>query len=68
VLRLGRNGGDFRVAETSQEEVVAAITGLTSSGAGRRAGLPAIQPASREGADAQGQDIEDIDEQARTTP
>jgi D-xylose transport system ATP-binding protein len=28
VLRLGRNAGDFRTAETSQEAIVAAITGL----------------------------------------
>jgi len=27
VLRLGREGGDFRVAETSEEQIVAAITG-----------------------------------------
>jgi D-xylose transport system ATP-binding protein len=46
VLRLGRNGGDFRVADVSQEDVVAAITGLTDSGAGRRAGLPSVAPAS----------------------
>jgi D-xylose transport system ATP-binding protein len=45
VLRLGRNGGDFRVADTTQEDVVAAITGLTASGTGRRAGLPSMAPA-----------------------
>jgi D-xylose transport system ATP-binding protein len=28
VLRLGRNAGDFRTAETTQEAIVAAITGL----------------------------------------
>jgi D-xylose transport system ATP-binding protein len=28
VLRLGRNAGDFRTADTSQEAIVAAITGL----------------------------------------
>ena len=27
VLRLGRNAGDFRIADTSQEKIVAAITG-----------------------------------------
>ena len=27
VLRLGRNAGDFEVGDTSQEEIVAAITG-----------------------------------------
>ncbi|MFL6139980.1 MAG: ATP-binding cassette domain-containing protein [Frankiaceae bacterium] len=46
VLRLGRNAGDYRVAETTQEDVVAAITGLTTgTGEGRRVGLPAVQPA-----------------------
>jgi D-xylose transport system ATP-binding protein len=45
VLRLGRNAGDYRVSETTQEEVVAAITGLTDAGEGRRVGLPSIQPA-----------------------
>jgi D-xylose transport system ATP-binding protein len=43
VLRLGRNGGDFAVADTSQEAVVAAITGL-DTGSGLRHGLPMIQP------------------------
>jgi D-xylose transport system ATP-binding protein len=45
VLRLGRYHGDFRVADTSPEEVVAAITGVRPSvgqGAGRRAGLPSV--------------------------
>ena len=39
VLRLGRNGGDFRVGDVSEDQVVAAITGATAGG-GRRAGLP----------------------------
>ncbi|SDI20251.1 ATP-binding cassette domain-containing protein [Nonomuraea jiangxiensis] len=30
VLRLGRNAGEFRTAETSQEAIVAAITGATA--------------------------------------
>jgi D-xylose transport system ATP-binding protein len=41
VLRLGRNAGSFRVSETSEEGVVAAITGVAETGGGgRRAGLP----------------------------
>ncbi|HEU5034345.1 MAG TPA: ATP-binding cassette domain-containing protein [Mycobacteriales bacterium] len=43
VLRLGQNGGDFAVADTTQEAVVAAITGL-DSGTGVRHGLPMIKP------------------------
>jgi D-xylose transport system ATP-binding protein len=31
VLRLGRNNGDFEVARTSNEEIVAAITGATTN-------------------------------------
>ena len=46
VMRLGRNGGDFAVGETTQEDIVAAITGLsTSGGTGRRVGLPSVHPA-----------------------
>src|SRR5450759_4684089 len=43
VLRLGKNGGDFRVGTVSQEKIVAAITGATGEddgGVGRRPGLP----------------------------
>jgi D-xylose transport system ATP-binding protein len=45
VLRLGRNAGTFDVASASQEQIVAAITGLdtvaaTTSGGARRPGLP----------------------------
>ena len=36
VLRLGRNNGFFRVADTSQEEIVAAITGATDNAVTRR--------------------------------
>jgi ABC-type sugar transport system ATPase subunit len=32
VLYLGRLNGDFRVADVSREDVVAAITGLSSNG------------------------------------
>ncbi|WP_017540547.1 ATP-binding cassette domain-containing protein [Nocardiopsis halophila] len=36
VLRLGRNGGDFPVEETSYEEIVAAITGAADNPVARR--------------------------------
>lgn len=39
VLRLGTNAGDFLVADTDSDQIVAAITGATA-GRGRRAGLP----------------------------
>ncbi|MFE9661304.1 ATP-binding cassette domain-containing protein [Streptomyces sp. NPDC005955] len=37
VLRLGRNNGDFPVATTTQEEIIAAITGATDNAVTRRA-------------------------------
>ena len=37
VLRLGRNNGDFRVADTSYEEIVAAITGASDNVVTQRA-------------------------------
>jgi D-xylose transport system ATP-binding protein len=37
VLRLGRNAGDFRVDEVSQEDIVAAITGAKDNVVARRA-------------------------------
>jgi D-xylose transport system ATP-binding protein len=36
VLRLGRNAGDFRVAETTNEEVVATITGARDNVVSKR--------------------------------
>jgi D-xylose transport system ATP-binding protein len=36
VLRLGRNAGDFVMAETTQQEIVHAITGATDNVASRR--------------------------------
>jgi D-xylose transport system ATP-binding protein len=36
VLRLGRNAGDFRVADTTHEEVVAAITGASDNVVSKR--------------------------------
>ena len=37
VLRLGRNGGTFRVADVSHEEIVAAITGASDNAVTQRA-------------------------------
>lgn len=37
VLRLGRNNGDFQVADVSYEEIIAAITGATDNAVTRRA-------------------------------
>jgi D-xylose transport system ATP-binding protein len=37
VLRLGRNNGVFSVADTSQEEIISAITGATDNAVTRRA-------------------------------
>ncbi|RCV52367.1 ATP-binding cassette domain-containing protein [Marinitenerispora sediminis] len=47
VLRLGRNAGDFRVEDTSYEEIVAAITGAADNPVARRAGRVAV-PGSEE--------------------
>lgn len=37
VLRLGRNNGEFRVAETTSQEIIAAITGATTNAVSQRA-------------------------------
>lgn len=37
VLRLGRNNGEFLVAETTNQEIIAAITGATSNAVSERA-------------------------------
>jgi D-xylose transport system ATP-binding protein len=37
VLRLGRNNGDFRVADTNAQEIIAAITGATTNAVTARA-------------------------------
>jgi D-xylose transport system ATP-binding protein len=37
VLRLGRNAGEYRMDETTQEEIVAAITGASDNVVTRRA-------------------------------
>ncbi|HEX5494757.1 MAG TPA: ATP-binding cassette domain-containing protein [Mycobacteriales bacterium] len=49
VLRLGRNAGEFRVGQTTNEEVVAAITGATDNVVAQRA---------RRGADQSGPEPE----------
>jgi len=36
VLRLGQKAGVFKAGETNQDEVVAAITGLSANGGGQR--------------------------------
>ena len=36
VLRLGRVAGDYRIGDSSQEEIVAAITGAEFGGNGER--------------------------------
>jgi ABC-type sugar transport system ATPase subunit len=48
VLRLGRNNGVFPVATTSQQDIVAAITGATDSSVTRRAAVTAARRASKE--------------------
>jgi len=49
VLRLGRNAGDFRIGEVSQEDVVAAITGASDNVVARRAARHAAQPPAGQG-------------------
>ncbi len=39
VLRLGRNNGDFRVADVTSEAIIAAITGASDNSVTRRAAL-----------------------------
>ncbi len=36
VLRLGRNNGEFRIADVSYEDIIAAITGATDNVVTRR--------------------------------
>jgi len=45
VLRLGRNNGDFRVADITSETIIAAITGATDNAVSRRAAGPRPTPA-----------------------
>ncbi|WP_309030960.1 ATP-binding cassette domain-containing protein, partial [Streptomyces alfalfae] len=44
VLRLGRNNGTFSVADTSNEEIIAAITGATDNAVTRRKARTATAP------------------------
>jgi len=37
VLRLGRNNGEFKVADVTYEDIIAAITGATDNAVTRRA-------------------------------
>ena len=37
VLRLGRNNGEFKVADVTSEEIIAAITGASDNAVSRRA-------------------------------
>lgn len=48
VLRLGRNNGVFSIADTSQQDIVAAITGAADSSVSRRAAVTAARRASKE--------------------
>lgn len=62
VLRLGRNNGEFKVADVTSEEIIAAITGASDNVVSRRAqarvdaadaaGVAAADPASRPAATA----------------
>jgi D-xylose transport system ATP-binding protein len=50
VLRLGRNNGDFAIADVTYEDIIAAITGATDNSVTRRARLQgAIFTRAREG-------------------
>ncbi|RFA11532.1 ABC transporter ATP-binding protein [Subtercola boreus] len=46
VLRLGRNNGDFHVADVSYEEIISAITGATDNVVTRRASAHAVASAA----------------------
>ena len=48
VLRLGRNNGDFEVPHTTNEEIVAAITGATNNAVSERASRTAQRRADQE--------------------
>jgi D-xylose transport system ATP-binding protein len=49
VLRLGRNNGDFRVADVTSEAIIAAITGASDNAVTRRATRTAAVPAMEQG-------------------
>jgi D-xylose transport system ATP-binding protein len=44
VLRLGRNNGTFNVAQTTSQEVIAAITGATTNAVSQRAARRSVSP------------------------
>lgn len=44
VLRLGRNNGTFNVAQTTSQEIIAAITGATTNAVSQRAARRAVNP------------------------
>ena len=54
VLRLGRNAGDYRVGEVSQEDIVAAITGAADNVVARRAAREAGRRARHAAVDSAG--------------
>jgi D-xylose transport system ATP-binding protein len=56
VLRLGRNNGDFDVTSTTNEEIVAAITGATSNAVSERS----ERVRARRGADAETPPSEEV--------
>lgn len=49
VLRLGRNNGDFRVADVTSETIIAAITGASDNAVTRRATRTAAIPTMEQG-------------------
>ncbi|MDF2442354.1 MAG: D-xylose transport system ATP-binding protein [Subtercola sp.] len=61
VLRLGRNNGDFHVADVSYEEIISAITGATDNVVTRRASAHAVAAAADAHDAAAGADNPDDD-------
>ncbi|HEX5510326.1 MAG TPA: ATP-binding cassette domain-containing protein [Actinomycetales bacterium] len=53
VLRLGRNNGDFEVPHTTNEEIVAAITGATNNAVSERSQRTAQRRSDQEAQEAQ---------------
>jgi len=47
VLRLGKNNGDFRVADVTSELIIAAITGAADYSAKRPAPVPTLSAVAR---------------------
>jgi len=61
VLRLGRNAGEFNMAEATQEEIVQAITGASAHGAGRRKVRSAAPERTMEPAGGSGEQAGSLD-------